>query len=225
MSEATTLRIWLAGPLQSWGTSSRFEVRATDLVPSKSGVIGMLCAALGRSRGEPVSDLSALRFGVCVEHRGTVLRDFQTVGAGTDRVVTAGGGKGRGIVTERFYLQDAAFVVGLEGADARLLTGLAEVLAAPHWPLALGRRSCPPAGPLVDDRAVFLGDLVAALTEGWRPTGLPARLKAVGDRVEMLLEDATGEIVTDDQPRGAAYQGRTFSARRARSTWVERAVV
>lgn len=193
-------------------------------MPSKSGVIGMLCAALGRSRGRSVSDLAALRFGVCAERRGTVLRDFHTVGAGTDPVVTASGAKGRGIVTDRFYLQDAAFVVGLEGIDAVLLTELGEALSAPHWPLSLGRKSCPPAGPLVDRDAIVAVELGPALTQGWRPVGVPSRLAVVPTRVELLLEDPAGELVTDDQPRGAAYEHRTFGARRARSMWVQRAV-
>lgn len=37
----TALLLRLAGPLQSWGTSSRFTRRATDRAPSKSGVIGL----------------------------------------------------------------------------------------------------------------------------------------------------------------------------------------
>lgn len=222
MSEALTLRVWLSGPLQSWGTASRFEVRGTELVPSKSGVIGMLCCALGRPRGESVDDLGALRFGVCIERPGSVLRDYQSVGAGTDPPVTADGGKGRGIVSERFYLQDAAFVVGLETDDACLSASLAAALSAPRWPLSLGRRSCPPAGPVVDENAVFQGDLVAALTEGWRPAAIPSRLAGRPDRVELVLEDADGELVTDDQPRGAAFTERSFTRRRARSMWVSR---
>ncbi len=100
-----TLRIWLAGPLQSWGTSSRFETRGTELAPSKSGVTGMLCAALGRGRDKPVDDLASMRFGVRVERPGAVLRDYHTVGAADDAgVAVASGARGRGIQTERFYL-------------------------------------------------------------------------------------------------------------------------
>ena len=46
----STLLLALEGPLQSWGTSSRFSERGSGLEPSKSGVIGLLCAALGRRR-------------------------------------------------------------------------------------------------------------------------------------------------------------------------------
>ena len=53
-----TLLMRLAGPMQSWGTGSRFDERDTQLEPSKSGVVGLLCAALGRDRAEPVDDLA-----------------------------------------------------------------------------------------------------------------------------------------------------------------------
>ena len=50
----TVLLLRLAGPLQSWGVKSRFTVRATELAPTKSGIIGMLAAAVGRRRTDPI---------------------------------------------------------------------------------------------------------------------------------------------------------------------------
>lgn len=217
-----TLRIWLAGPLQSWGTSSRFETRGTELAPSKSGVIGMLCAALGRGRDKPVDDLASMRFGVRVERPGAVLRDYHTVGAADDAgVAVASGTRGRGIQTERFYLQDAAFVAGLESADAALLTELLQALIAPRWLLSLGRRSCPPAGPVVNNEAIFDGPLEKALAQPWcpLPTHQPQLLE-LGEDIELLLEDADGSIETQDQPCGAAFQERAFRARRVQSVRV-----
>lgn len=41
------LLLWLEGPLQSWGHDSRFGRRETLHFPTKSGVLGMVCAALG----------------------------------------------------------------------------------------------------------------------------------------------------------------------------------
>lgn len=209
MSEPCTLRIWLAGPLQAWGTTSRFEVRTTDLRPSKSGVIGLLCAALGRGRDQPVEDLAALRFGVRIEQPGSVLRDFHTVGAGTDPVAVASGGTGRGIVTQRYYLQDAAFAVGLEGTDPALAERLRDALLAPRWTLALGRRSCPPAGPLVDDGSLAAADLETALREDWRPAGARGE-RARDAATQLVIEQADGDLVVDDQPLGE----RRFAPRR-----------
>jgi CRISPR system Cascade subunit CasD len=151
----STLLLRLAGPLQSWGYRSRFSDRDTGLEPSKSGVVGLLCCALGRPRSESPADLAALRMCVRVDRPGTLLEDFHTAGGGTFRggreyfAPTSSGGKGKNpVVTKRHYLQDASFLVALEG-DPSLLARLAEKLADPVWPLALGRRSCPPSEPVL----------------------------------------------------------------------------
>ncbi len=237
-----TLRLWLAGPLQSWGTSSRFEVRTTDLWPSKSGMIGLLAAALGRERSESVDDLAALRFGVREVHAGSVLRDFHTAGAGFGArgVAVASGAKARGIVSQRYYLQDAAFVVGFEGPDRGMLDGIRAAIEAPRWPLALGRRSCPPADPLVDQHAVIDVGLRPALAAPWSPAWRTStgQVTTVADRpglggvapwnrqdgtggVSLLLEDPVGDLELHDQPVGRAFADRTFTVRRARWDTVE----
>lgn len=69
-----TLLLKLAGPLQAWGVESKFDERRTLNFPTKSGVIGMVAAALGRSREESVEDLSKLKFGVRVDREGELLR-------------------------------------------------------------------------------------------------------------------------------------------------------
>lgn len=141
-----TLLLRLAGPMQSWGTTSRFDERDTQLEPSKSGVLGLICAALGRDRAESVDDLAALRMGVRVEREGVPLRDYQTATG----VVIASSGKPdmeRTVVSPRYYLADAVFLVGLEG-DRDLLANIQQALANPVWPLALGRKSCVPSLPV-----------------------------------------------------------------------------
>lgn len=50
-AETAYLALLLDAPLQSWGFSSRFQRRTTGLHPTKSGVIGMICAAMGLSKG------------------------------------------------------------------------------------------------------------------------------------------------------------------------------
>ena len=130
----STLLLRLAAPLQSWGSDAKFERRGTERVPTKSGVIGMIAAALGRRRHESVDDLLRLRFGVRVDREGTLLRDFHT--ARRDKVA---------YITYRYYLADAVFLVGLEGAEVELTT-IDRALNYPAFPLFLGRRSCPPEG-------------------------------------------------------------------------------
>ncbi|MBW2135904.1 MAG: type I-E CRISPR-associated protein Cas5/CasD [Deltaproteobacteria bacterium] len=148
-----TLLLRLTGPMQSWGTQSRFSYRDTEMEPSKSGVIGLLCAALGRPRSHPVDDLARLRMGVRVDREGIMQVDFHTAG-GTHRkgdsygVAKADGSKPQPVTSQRYYLADADFLVGLESHDEALLRQLDQALAHPKWPLYLGRKSFVPAGPV-----------------------------------------------------------------------------
>ncbi|MDR1398087.1 MAG: type I-E CRISPR-associated protein Cas5/CasD [Desulfarculales bacterium] len=131
----STLLLRLAAPLQSWGLSAKLEYRrSTERTPTKSGVVGLLAAALGRRRDQSVDDLQALRFGVRVEREGVLLRDYHTVQHGK-----------KPYITNRYYLVDALFLAGLEGDEA-FLRQLDEALRYPLFPLFLGRRSCPPQG-------------------------------------------------------------------------------
>ncbi|WP_274520372.1 type I-E CRISPR-associated protein Cas5/CasD [Corynebacterium heidelbergense] len=130
----------LSGPLQSWGVDGRFVNRTTALTPTKSGVVGLLAAALGRERTEPIADLAELRFGVRTDQVGSVLRDFQTE---IDWKVNARNGKGAQALTYRYYLQDYRFLAAVEGDD-KLIEQLQRALLQPAFPLFLGRRSCPP---------------------------------------------------------------------------------
>ena len=145
----STLLLRLAGPMQSWGTDSKFDVRRTQREPSKSGVIGLVAAALGISRQDrkTLAALACLRFGVRVDREGTLLRDYHT----------AHPEKGSAYVTNRYYLADAVFVAGLESEDGALLERMGEALVSPAFPLYLGRRSCPPTG------RIFLGICLGVL--------------------------------------------------------------
>lgn len=152
-----TLLLRLAAPLQSWGEDSKFETRRTRREPTKSGVIGLLAAALGRRRDEPLDDLKSLRFAVRVDQEGELLRDFHTA----RNAKTA-------YVTERYYLADAVFLAGLESGDEEFLRKLDAALRAPAFPLFLGRRSCPPTPPL--SLGVTSEPLEKALTAAPRQT-------------------------------------------------------
>lgn len=159
-----TLLLRLAGPMQSWGISSRFKIRDTGLEPSKSGVIGLLCAALGKPRDELHPDnadkptlqtLAALKMGVRVNREGVMKKDFHTAGGihGKGKeygVAKAGGGTPDTVTSERFYLSDADFLVGLESDDEQeqLLRDLNQALAHPRWQIFLGRKAFVPARPV-----------------------------------------------------------------------------
>ncbi|MBT2415790.1 type I-E CRISPR-associated protein Cas5/CasD [Streptomyces sp. ISL-12] len=137
----SVLALRLAGPLQSWGATSRFARRTTESAPTKSGVIGLLAAAAGLERGDDthLAELAALRFAVRIDQPGTRLRDFHTA----HHAVT---GKAMP-VSDRFYLADAVFVAALHG-DPGLLADLHTAVRNPVYAPFLGRRSCPPAQPV-----------------------------------------------------------------------------
>jgi len=152
----STLLLTLSAPVQSWGASSRFTERQTRHEPTKSAVIGLLAAALGRRRADSVEDLLHLKFGVRIDQPGVLMRDFHTAHrtppiprhlAGWPRSRADHQGSSMPL-SNRYYLCDAVFLAGLE-AERPLLDGLADALLHPTFPLYLGRRSCVPSGRLL----------------------------------------------------------------------------
>lgn len=208
----TTLLLHLEGPMQSWGTQSRFRDRDTGLEPSKSGVIGLMCAALGRPRNHPVDDLARLRFGVRADRPGTLRMDFQTAGANYPRYNQRGQVIGRtaGILSPRYFLADASFLAGLEGEEALLQT-LDVALAAPRWQLYLGRKALPPGRPV-------------RLLDGLRESDLRTALRTYPcesryGRVRLVLDDPGGSEVRNDVP--LSFAERRFATRRVTTEWME----
>jgi CRISPR system Cascade subunit CasD len=114
--------------------------RETEAWPTKSGVIGMISAALGIARNESLARFEGLRFGVRADQPGTVMCDFQTAEGEKTEEKTH--------LSWRYYLQDAVFLAALEGDDRGKLEEYQHALAAPYYQLFLGRRSCPPDGPV-----------------------------------------------------------------------------
>lgn len=209
-----TLLLRLQGPMQSWGTSSRFDERDTQLEPSKSGVIGLLCAALGRDRCEPVSDLAALRMGVRVDREGIPMRDYQTA---TGVMIASGKvDLERTVVSPRYYLSDAVFLVGLEGEDVELLRRVHAALRAPVWPLALGRKSHAPSAPVYLRDALVASPLARALS-AWpflpKTGSAPPMLRGV------LESEGEGSIRLD-QPV-APFAERRFGPRFVKTVSLE----
>lgn len=202
-----TLLLRLAGPMQSWGTASRFTERDTGMEPSKSGVIGILCAALGKPREErpedggrwpSLAELARLRMGVRIDAPGRVGVDFQTAGGGRlgtrpYGVAKADGSKPDSVMSWRYYLEDAAFLVGLESGNRALLERLHVALREPVWPLYLGRKSYVPSSP------IFLPD---GLREGGLETVLaqyPPLVVSGQERVRVVVDQAepSGEVRMD----------------------------
>ena len=167
-SEQACLAMRLESPLQSWGASSQFNRRLTDLLPTRSAVSGMLCAALGLERGSEAEErflarcnrlhMLAVALPRQSQNRTLVVRrleDYHTV----QNTRKAGGGLKDCHITKRQYLLDAAFRVFLSG-ERDTLTEAAAALQDPVWGLWLGRKTCIPSVPvfagLYDDEAEAL---------------------------------------------------------------------
>lgn len=200
----STLLLRLAAPLQSWGVDAKFDRRGTERVPSKSAVIGLVAAALGRRRNESIEDLQSLSFGVRVDQGGVLVRDYHTA-RGKDPYVT-----------QRYYLADAVFLAGLEGEEG-LLTKIEHALHYPAFPLFLGRRSCPPEGQLVLGIRRGRSILEALNLEPWlvgqqwqRKESSEVQLRIVTD----ADETATGAYFQRDVPLSFDQSHRRFGFRR-----------
>jgi len=141
MSNIYTLLFRLEGPMQSWGYRSRFDFRDTALEPTRSGVTGLVCAAMGISRGEDVSRFDGLRMGVRVDRDGRPERDYHTAGGSRQKdgygVLRADGSGTDTVVSYRDYLADASFTVGLESGARDLLDEIQRAITNPTWTLFL----------------------------------------------------------------------------------------
>jgi CRISPR system Cascade subunit CasD len=213
--------------MQAWGTQSRFTIRDTGLEPSKSGVVGLLCAALGKprdeahpdNRGKPaLADLAALRMGVRVDREGAPHCDFHTAGGGENYgVVKSSGTKGDTVVSYRHYLADADFLVGLESDDEALLRRLDEALVNPRWQLFLGRKSFVPGVPVHALDGLWLNtSLEDALNRYEWPVGI-SRTRGL---IEPRGHDPEAAEVRHDVP--LSFAARRFTLRYVKTVWFDR---
>jgi CRISPR system Cascade subunit CasD len=157
-SDNTYLALRLEGPIQSWGFDSQYNRRNTGLFPTKSGIAGMCCAALGLPRGGDKEQSFLTSFGtvrmmaIAIPRSGKNndlqvrrMQDYHTV-QNTRRA--NGTINNDCVLTHRQYLTDAAFGVLLEGNPA-LLHEIANALGDPKWGIWLGRKSCIPSTPVL----------------------------------------------------------------------------
>lgn len=207
------LLLRLVGPMQSWGVQSRFSVRDTGLEPSKSGVIGLICAALGRARTESVVDLAELKMGVRVEQEGKLTYDFHTA----QNVLKASGGKKETEPSRRYYLADARFLVGLQGDNVALLQQIQLALRTPVWSLSLGRKSFVPSEPVWLAQGLQFDTTLDQVFQHF--PYLESERSAPAPRLRLVIEDDTGAEVRPDQP--ISFAERRFALRRVRSTLID----
>lgn len=166
MANAVLLALRLEGILQSWGDHAKWETRDSADFPSKSGVVGLLSCAMGLERDNPeITTLSdSVQIAVRADRPGTRMLDFHTV-QGRPRLYTAAGARTPDkstIVSKRWYLQDASFLVLIE-TDEPWRERICQALKSPKWPIYLGRKSCVPSRPVLDGITTEYEDLLDAL--------------------------------------------------------------
>jgi CRISPR system Cascade subunit CasD len=218
-SDPAWLTLRLEGPLQSWGFDSQYNLRKTSMMPTRSGIFGLFCAALGADRGSAeeqriLGSLAKVKMTTIaiprkVRGRSLPMRritDYHTV-MGTRK---ADGGLKDCHITHRYYLADAAFGVLLEGILGNLQE-VAQGLQDPRWGLWLGRKCCVPSAPV----------LVGLFQE--RETAIRSLL---GDepieaftRQEEVSEFSEGRDSLVDLPLSFHPARRRFTLRRVRTAY------
>ncbi len=222
MSDTAYLALLLDSPLQSWGFSSRFQRRTTEMHPTKSGVIGLICAAMGLAKDSPeerymLPKLAALKMTSIAMPRKVqgatspmpVLRleDYHTV---LDTRRASGAMNKDAVITHRQYLLDACFGVIFEG-DRLVLVRAASALKDPIWGVWFGRKSCIPADQ------VFRG-IFTTRTEAERALIDHIPIEQF-TRLEEVANFDAGSDSYNDQPISfgtvdSSTEGRNYAVRR-----------
>lgn len=219
---AGTLLLRLAGPLQSWGLTGQFSARDTHTQPTKSGVIGMIAACLGRQRGDDITDLTALTMGVRVDQPGTLLCDYHTISRTDGNTLPTASGKAKKdltALTDRWYLADAVFLVSLTGND-KTLEAITGAIDNPVYAPVLGRRSCSPTGRLnlgVHSR----GPVTLFADWPWQAGSTELGQRHKTPPLDATVEDPHGEDLIPDVPSNYAPLQRGFGNRRIRHLTVQ----
>lgn len=213
---ANTLLIRLQAPMQSYGAQSLFDRRDTAREPTRSGVIGLLCAALGRSRGESLDDFSILRMGLRIDQEGVLMKDYQIA---LDTLLANGKKNTNAVPSDRYYLADAVFLVGLECDDLSFLEELQTALKHPTWLLFLGRRAFPPSKPVWLPDGLRAGESLESALHSY-PYLLGEKQFERAGRLRIMLEDAEGSLLQQDLP--VSFEQRTFQQRIQRVDYIDK---
>lgn len=218
MSSPNTLFLRLSGPMQSWGTGSRLQIRRTDAYPSKSGVLGMILCAMGVPRPkapEALVPLTALAMGVRLDRPGVMDWDYHTAGAGVGIRQAKGGIKYTAttkepetLLSRREYLLDASFLVALQG-EPTVIQEARAALENPVWPVFLGRKCCVPTDPVLSGLGQYGGLKQALEGEPFyseRPfaDGATAELEAIIEHMPGKAPPDAARLV-HDVPRTLRY--------------------
>jgi len=221
------LLLWIEAPLQSWGADSSFYVRGTMPFPTKSGILGMMLCAMGKS-GEQRELLNRFSDKSILTHsygnpsinndQAINLIDFHLVGSSFDSKdlwqknhipakIDGKGAVGSGVkLTYRHYLQDKKFSVIIELPEG-LEDSVEESFITPTWPIFFGRKNCTPTDFVF--RGVFDSKELALTTAKVISLGKDL---SVDFSVDTDLEGCDEKIILKDEPvsfgKNKAYRSR-----------------
>jgi CRISPR system Cascade subunit CasD len=224
MSEQAFLALMLDAPFQSWGFSSRFQRRTTALHPTRSGIIGMICAALGVDKGSAsevdwlkrLESVSLTVLAISRQPEGCRdpldirrMEDFHTV-LGTRRA--SGAISKDAVISHRQYLLDAKYGVILTGSQATL-EPVHVALDNPRWGVWFGRKNCIPAAP------ICRGGMKETLAEAMTELGLAGKdltqfasvteVASFGDGTDTLMDVPVNFKTREFKPRRIIQQPMT----------------
>ncbi|UKA31827.1 type I-E CRISPR-associated protein Cas5/CasD [Photobacterium damselae] len=153
----------LYGAMASWGQPAVGGDRHTGVIPSRSALLGLLGAGLGIKRDDqPTLAMlqKSVQFSIKQLVPSSLLRDYHTTQVAvhnnkrryhTRKQEIDLGGELKTVLSSRDYRCDGIWVVAISlTSDAIFsLEQLQQALLTPVYPLCLGRKSCPPALPLM----------------------------------------------------------------------------
>lgn len=222
----TALILRLAGPLQSWSgyrlMVNMDSLTPTEPMPRKSGITGLIGAALG------TRDLSALggRYDLHarIERTNPTAEDFQTLGPlpgftptnpgkatliadRHEKIRTArgraafpakrDGGNFHTAITRKDYLAHSEYIVALE-ADDDTVADFAAAVRTPRFMTYLGRKSCPPTFPFIlgtwTGTAADLFDALPHVPRGRDTSTQPLRTYKISGDYDLHQAEPTGVV-------------------------------
>ena len=232
------LLLWLEAPIQSWGHDSKFGRRDSLGFPTKSGVLGLLCCALGAAGEQQklLAGFSELDMSVVAYVRNgphgepkpsePLLPDFQMVGSSYDNsdpwesllIPKTNAGKkavgGGTKMTYRYYLQDMAFAVAMQ-VPAEQIGSMADALQNPVWDLFLGRKCCVPTELIYQGQYANVDEVLIAAEE-------IATLKMRIASYQVKQGEYEGEVLTLNDVPVQFGEGKRYRDRRVTlQTWRE----
>ncbi len=235
MTQRDYLVFRIAAPMGAFGDIAVGERRATWDVPSKSGVLGLVAAALGIERIETAKHQAldtSLGFAVRQDQAGRPLRDYHTAQAPKARKDKRWRTRREEldaddlntVLSERIYRVEAAATVVLwvNGERGPTLASLEAGLKRPKFTLYVGRKACPLgwpprprviAAPSVNAALAAFDSLEAATDHDlrrFRPRRRVSDTMALWIEVGSAAELADGGQVRERRQRRDGLMNRTL---------------